>query len=500
MLLPLVNKKITKPAPWLIGLVATLIVGGTGAAVVVSRVTAPKANIAEELTVPVKSQNLTVRISASGTVQPAKRVNLSPKLSGRLAELFVEQGERVQRGDIIARMESAEIEAQLMQAKARLASTQANLDKVKTGSRPEEIAEARARVNQAQASLAQLRAGSRSEDVAEARAALTRAEAQVTEARSRLNLASERVRRNQYLASEGAITRDDLDVRLDEERRARAALDQQQALVNEARQRLERLASGSRPEEITQAEATVAEAQSRLDVLVNGSRSEDVARAEAEVQEAQANVEYYQVQLEDTKVRAPFDGLVVQKYAEPGSFVTPATSASDASSATSTSVVALAEGLEILAKVPEADISQIRAGQTVEIVADAFPDEVFKGTVRLVAPEAIRERDVTLFQVRIAIETGLEELQSGMNVDLEFLGEQLDDALVIPTVAIVTNRGQTGVLIPDAKSQPQFKPVTIGSTIGNQIQILEGLDTGDRVFVELPPGQKLENIIKNEME
>ncbi|MBD2315092.1 efflux RND transporter periplasmic adaptor subunit [Desertifilum sp. FACHB-1129] len=500
MQLPLVNPKFVKQTPWLVGLVAAAIVGGTGVTAIVMRANAPRTNIVEELTVPVRAQDLTIRISANGTVQPAKRVNLSPKLSGRLAEVYVEQGQKVQRGEIIARMESAEIEAQLSQAQARLASAQANLDKVRTGSRPEDIAEARARVNQAQASLAQVRAGSRSEEVAEARAALTRAEAQVTEARSRLDLASERVRRNQYLASEGAITRDDLDVRLDEERRARAALDQQQALVSEARQRLDRIANGSRPEEIAQAQASVAEAQSRLDALANGSRSEDIARAEAEVQEAQANVRFYEVQLEDTKVRAPFDGLVVQKYADAGSFVTPATSASDASSATSTSVVAIAEGLEVLAKVPEADISQIRSGQTVEIVADAFPNEVFQGNVRLVAPEAIRERDVTLFQVRVVIDTGLDQLQSGMNVDLKFLGEQLEDALVVPTVAIVTNRGQTGVLIPDANNQPQFKPVAVGSTIGNQIQILDGLQTGDRVFVELPPGQRLENIIRNEMQ
>ncbi|MGL6283302.1 MAG: efflux RND transporter periplasmic adaptor subunit, partial [Microcoleaceae cyanobacterium] len=143
-----------------------------------------------------------------------------------------------------------------------------------------------------------------------------------------------------------------------------------------------------------------------------------------------------------------------------------------------------------------ADIAQIKPGQKVEITADAFPDQVFKGTVKLIAPEAVRERDVTLFQVRLSIEEGKEKLQSGMNVDIEFVGQSLENAVVVPTVAIVTNKGKSGVLIMDENSQPSFQPVTIGSTFGNKIQILSGLKPGDRIFLELPKGKKLEDFIK----
>lgn len=67
----------------------------------------------------------------------------------------------------------------------------------------------------------------------------------------------------------------------------------------------------------------------------------------------------------------------MQKYANVGAFVTPTTSASSSASATSSSVVALAEGSEVLAQLPEADIGRIKLGQKVEIVADAYPDQVF---------------------------------------------------------------------------------------------------------------------------
>ncbi|MFB8793196.1 MAG: efflux RND transporter periplasmic adaptor subunit [Microcoleus sp.] len=581
------KKLAPKPNRWALGLVAAGLLAVPTTIYIVNSKSQPKVDAIATMTVPVESQNLTVRITSSGTVQPVQRVNLSPKGSGRIAELFVEQGDKVQAGQIIARMESRDVEAQLAQAKAREASARAKLAKIEAGNRSEDIASAQARLDQAEASLAQLQAGSRVEEVAGARSRLQQTQAglqklragtrveEVSQGRARLaqaqarladaqtgslkqeiaqaqtqiesskaqaELTAQRVERNRSLVKEGALAQDKLDELIKENRTAQAKLTESErrlqqlqenrlsqiqqlqaavevesqglkqlqngtrseeiakseAEVAEAKSKLAQVENGNRPEEIAKAEAAVAEAKSQLAVQVNGSRPEEIAQAKADLAEAQAQVHYQEVQLEDTKIRAPFAGVITQRYAIQGAFVTPATSASDATSATSTSIVALARDVEVLAKVPEADISQIKPGQVVEIVADAYPDKVFKGRVKLIAPEAVKERDVTLFQVRVAIDTGKDLLQSGMNVDLRFVGQKLSNALVVPTVAIVTNKGQTGVLIPDEKKQPKFQPVTIGSTIGNKIQILEGAKAGDRVFTELPPGKKLEDIIKNQ--
>ncbi|TAE98197.1 MAG: efflux RND transporter periplasmic adaptor subunit [Oscillatoriales cyanobacterium] len=545
-------KKAARKMPrWAIGLVAAGLLAVPTTLYIAKSRSQPKVDAIAAMTVPVEAQNLTVRITSSGTVQPVQRVNLSPKGSGRIAELFVEQGDRVEAGQIVARMESRDVEAQLAQAKAREASIRAKLAKIEAGNRSEDIASARARLEQAQASLAQLQAGSRVEEVAGARARLQQTQArlqqlragsrveEVSQGRARLaqaqarladaqtgsvkqeiaqaqtqiesskaqaELAAQRVERNRPLVQEGALAQDKLDELIKENRTAKARvtesqkrlqqlqesresqIQQLQAAVEVEQQALKQLQNGTRSEEITKAEAEVE----------NGARPEEVAQAQAELAEVQAQVRYQEVQLEDTKVRAPFAGVITQRYAIQGAFVTPATSASEATSATSTSIVALARDVEVLAKVPEADISQIKPGQVVEIVADAYPDKVFKGKVKLIAPEAVKERDVTLFQVRVAIDTGKDFLQSGMNVDLRFVGQKLSNALVVPTVAIVTNKGQTGVLVPDEKQQPKFKAVTVGSTIGNKIQILEGAKAGDRVFTELPQGKKLEDIIKNQ--
>ncbi len=565
--------------------------------------------VLETLTIPVKTQNIVVRITASGAVQPIQRVNLSPKNQGRLAELYVKQGDRVQAGQIIARMESRDLEAKLRQAQARLKNSKANLAKQETGSRPEEIAAARARLNQVEARLSQLQVGSRPEEIAAARArlsqvgarlsqlqagsrqeeiavararldgiqanlsqlqsgkrpeeiaqgkarleqAITRwqdaktgslkeeieqAKARIEAAKAELELTTKRLERYQKLVNEGAITRDAYEEYVRDDRRVNANLQEAEkrleqltqfrlaeierltaameeekqafqllekgarleeivraeAEVAEARSQLEQLVNGTRPEEIVRAEAEVAEARSQLEQLVNGTRPEEIARAEAEVAEAKAQVRYQEILLEETKVRAPFSGVITQRYASQGAFVTPATSASNATFASSTSIVALARGLEVLAKVPEANIGQITSGQTVEVVADAYPDQVFKGKVKLIAPEAIVERNVTLFEVEVALETGKEKLRSGMNVDLQFLGDRFDNALVVPTVAIVTKKGETGVLVPDAKNQPKFRPIILGFNIGNQIQVLQGIKAGDLVFIELPEDQKLDDI------
>jgi HlyD family secretion protein len=288
------------------------------------------------------------------------------------------------------------------------------------------------------------------------------------------------VNRYRELNAQGAISQDQLDQFITDNQRAKAGL-------AEAQKRLSLVQSGSRNEEIAAREAAVTEARAALVLLENGSRPEEIAQRQAAVKAVEAQIQAAEVRLQDSVIRAPFSGIVTQKYANVGAFVTPTTSASTSASATSSSIVAVARGLEILAQVPEVDIGRIQPGQAVEIVADAYPDQVFTGNVRLIAPEAVLEQGVTTFQVRVALDTGTEELRSGLNVDLTFLGDRLTDALVLPTVSIVTEQGRTGVLVADANNQPQFREVTIGAQIDDQTQILQGLKAGDRVFVNPPP-------------
>ena len=426
--------------PW--GLAAAaLVVGAISTGVVVRQQQGNGLDL-DTLTVPVEEETVTIRITASGTVQPIDSVNLSPKTAGIVSQLLVEQGDRVEAGQEIAFMEANDIAADVARARAQVARNRAQLAALRAGNRPEEIAQAEARVLQA--------------------------EARLSEARSQLVLATDRLERNQSLAGEGAISRDELDGVLNQENVARATVALQ--------------------------EASLREAKDSLDLLRRGTRAEDIEAAEAQLAEAEAQLQLALVRQEDAVVRAPFSGTITQKFATEGSFVTPTTSASEAVSATSTAIVALADGLEVLAEVPEVDIAQIQVGQTVEIVADAYPDEVFEGLVKLVSPEAVVEQNVTSFQVRVDLVTGLDRLLSGMNVDTTFVGDTPETGLVVPTVSIVTLDGQTGVLVPGNRDRIRFRPITIGSAVDSKTQVLDGLEAGNRVFVDLPPGQSLENL------
>ncbi|ESA32654.1 rnd family efflux transporter mfp subunit [Leptolyngbya sp. Heron Island J] len=435
-------KYFFKQRSWLLifGGVAIAIIGIS--AVVVRR-NQGNAYDVNALTVPVEATEVTIRVNASGEVEAYQTVNLSPKNSGIVDELLVEQGDSVDQGQVVARMDIDDLNAQLRQNQASLAEAEAQLQDLLQGTDQPQIA-------QAEANLEAVRA-------------------QLVDAEARLSLVQGDLGRDRDLYNQGAISARELD-------NSENAVDSAQANVR-------------------QLEARVIEAQQRLADLKDDPDPEDVAQARARIERARAQVSAIQTRIDNTIIRAPFAGVVTQKFATEGAFVTPTTSASEAASATSSAIVAIADGLEIVAEVPEADLGQIQVGQPAEITSTAYPEAIFNGAVRLIAPEAIERQNVTIFQVRIRLENGLEQLRSNMNVDVAFLGNRLSDALVVPAVAVVTQGGETGVLVPGENNRNiRFRPVTLGSQVGQQIQILDGVASGDRVFIDLPPGQTLDNL------
>ena len=392
---------------------------------------------------PVETAEVTVRINASGEVEAFRTVNLSPKTSGIVERLLVEQGDMVQQGQVVARMDLDDLNAQLLQNQANLAEVEAQLRDLLQGTDRPQLA-------QAEANLEAVRA-------------------QLVDAKAQLSLVEGDLERDRNLYSQGAISERELDNSQNAVESALANVSQTQARLNEAQQSLIDLEDDPDPE--------------------------DIAQARARIDRARGQVDAVQTRIDDTIIRAPFDGVVTQRFATEGAFVTPTTSASEAASATSSAIFAIATGLEIVAEVPEADLGQIQVGQAVEIFSTAYPAQIFTGSVRLIAPEAIERQNVTIFQVRIQLETGLDQLRSNMNVDVAFLGNRLNNALVVPAVAVVTQGGETGVLVPgDNNRNIRFRPVTLGPQVGDQIQILDGVTTDDRVFVDLPPGQTLDNL------
>ena len=533
---------------------ASVLAGGGYIAYSRLTVKSPPESRRKEKTIAVERVNLPIVISANGTIAPERSVNVSPKTSGVLKSLLVKEGDTVKTGQILAQMDDSNLQGQLTQNRGQLASAEANLQKLLNGNRAEDIAAAKAQLAEQQASLEKLLNGNRTEDIAAAQAQVTEqqanlqkllngnrsqdiavAKAQLTEQQATLqklikgnrpediaqaqaklrdaeyakNQAEEDFQRNQELYTDGAIALQILN-------NSRTARDRAQTQVRQAEQAVALLQAGSRPEDvaaaaaaveqkrqvlagvrsgarsedIAAARAAVEQKQQALALIQAGARSEDIAQARAQVLSAKGSLQTVQALINDTRIRAPFSGIVTRKYADPGAFVTPTTAGSSVSSATSSSILSLASKNQVVANVAESNIAQIRLGQNASIQADAYAGKTFTGKVTQISPQSIVQQNVTSFEVKASIVDDKKKmLRSGMNVNVEFKAGELKDVLVVPTAAIVRQQKETGVFVAGGEDgKPAFIPIKTGMTVDDKTEVRSGLQGNEKVFISFPPG------------
>jgi HlyD family secretion protein len=406
------------------GLLLSLLVGGSGFAFYRFVVVPSGERDRQMPTVQIERRNLSLTVSANGTIEPERSINISPVTSGRLKQLLVDETDTVKQGQIIAYMDDSTLQGQLIQAQGQLASAEANLQLAAAGNRPEEILEAQARLDEAQASLRQ---------------------------------AESTLQQDTGLYQAGAISQRELQS-------SQASRDT--------------------------AYAKVVQAEQSLAVQRAGSRQEEIARNQAEVNAAQGNVNYILSQIDNTIIRAPFSGVVIRKYADPGAFVAPTTSASAENSATSSSILALATKNQVVANVAETSIGRMRVGQPATIKADAFPGKVFKGRVTEIAPQSTVEQNVTSFEVKVSLTDAEGVLRSGMNVDVEFQVGELSQAVMVPTTAIVRRENGTGVYVKQPDQGVAFQAIETGTTVGGETEVISGLAGNEEVLLSYPEGEK----------
>nr|WP_321572284.1 efflux RND transporter periplasmic adaptor subunit [Calothrix sp. PCC 6303] len=425
-------------------------------------------------TQPVERQNLNITVSANGKIEAERSINLSPKNAGIIKSLIVKEGDVVKKGQIIAYMDDSNLQGQLTQAKAGITSAEANLNKLIAGNRAEDISQSQAQLEEAQANLKKIIAGNRPQDIAQAEARLKRVKVTLNQAESDL-------KRYQELLNSGAISRQSFST-------YQTNRDTALAQVQEAEQALKLQQTGSRSEDIEQAQAKVKQLQQSYNLIKNGARKEDIDQARSQVNSARGSLQTILAQINDTVIRAPFDGVVTKKYADPGSFVTPNNAGGASSSSVSSSILSLTANNQVVANISESNLAKIQIGQTLKIKNDAYPNKVFMGKVSQIAAQADVEQNVTSFEVKAAITSDNKNLlRSGMNVEVEFEVGQQENALVVPNVAVIRDQRGTGVYILDTENKSIFVPVKAGVAVNNKTEIKSGLKGGERVLLTLPP-------------
>jgi HlyD family secretion protein len=424
--------------------------------------------------VPVEAVQQPNVVSAEAFVVPVKEANLAFEVNGRVVSVPVEEGDPITEGQVLAELDDTTQRANLGNAVAGLAQAEAavgiqegtlgeanaNLDKVRAGATPEEIAQAEAalaaaeaalaevinsptkediaqaeaRVETARASLAQVLAGSRDEDIQSAASRLLQTEAEVREAQADYdeNVYGDLDRLGPFgLALERATLNYEA-AKADYDKLVNGATDEEigvaRAQLNEAQAALEKTLAGATPEQIAQAQAEVARAEASLAQLLAGATAEDIAVAEARVQTGEANVAsaeaavaqaetqvaVAETELGKTKLVAPFNGVVGLLTINEGEIVSPGDRA-----------VAVGDSSRWQIEtddLTEIDVVQVTEGATVLISIDALPGEEFEGKVVRITPKAETKAGDQTYTILIDITKGdTSPLRWGMTsfVDIE---------------------------------------------------------------------------------
>lgn len=345
------------------------------------------------------------QVVAEAVVLPVERATLSMPASGVVAEVGVEEGELVEAGQLILRLEDAHQRAAVAQAQAGLESAKARLAGLEAGPRSAEIASAEAALEAAQARLARLHEGTRREELASARASLEAAQAslqrlydgpdvhtriaveadlenaeaalhQTQAAYDRVAGRSDITMLPQSLALQQATNAYDAAKARYEALFAEPDSDivaNAQARVAQAEANLERLEQPTTANEIAEAEAMVRQAQAQLDLLLAGVRAEEITAAAAVVAEAEAALQQAQASLADTELRAPFTGTVASLSAKVGEQVVAGLPVAE--------LADLGEWQVETDDLTELDVVRVKEGDSVVVTFDAIEGLELPGNV-----------------------------------------------------------------------------------------------------------------------
>jgi len=213
------------------------------------------------------------------------------------------------------------------------------------------------------------------------------------------------------------------------------------------------------------------------------------ARSVADVEAMRAGVRGGEVALENTIIRAPFDGTVLNKHADVGEMVAPFASASSSRGA----VVTMADmkSLEVEADVSEANIQKVKVGAPCEIILDAYPEHTYQGYVNKIVPTADRARATVLTKIAFTDidQRVLPEMSARVNflpVAADTQGVASEPVTVVPNEALTT-RNSRQVVFTIITNTAQETPVEIGRKLGDVSELISGPSVGETVILS-PPG------------
>lgn len=194
----------------------------------------------------------------------------------------------------------------------------------------------------------------------------------------------------------------------------------------------------------------------------------DLARAQ--YAQAQARLDELKINLANTNITSPVSGFIGRRTLDPGAWVTP--------NSPFLSVVDIGV-VRLVANVVEKDLRRIGQGMKADVTVDAYPGEKFDGRIAQVAP--VLDPATRTAQIEVEVQNATFRLKPGMYAKVDFVVERRDNTLVVPANAVIDLRGQKGVFLPDEGDVARFKPVTVGMSQTDIVEVVDGLAEGTRV-------------------
>ena len=360
-----------------------------------------------------------IAVSATGEVVPAEEATLAFQISGPVVEILVEEGDLVQEGDVLIRLDTSLLQADVDKAQAGVDLALANLERLIVGPYPEQVAEAEANLAAAaagtgvSASARDLATNVTDTQLLQAQTAVQQAYVGWYSARNQLDyVRGVDDHPSDYNAFEKAILPDWEDDALEEFQIATLNLEAAQA-------NLDRLLAGpSDPDQraldadLWAASADYSASQANLDLVLAGASAEDIASIEAQVELAQISLTRARIALEYAELKAPFSGTVTELYIR------------DAQYASAGVPMLLLADLDTLrvetTDLNEIDVASLVEGDPATIEFDALPGVIVDGTIIRIGSRAEQGAGVN-FTVIIELGDVPDEVRWGMTafVDIE---------------------------------------------------------------------------------
>jgi HlyD family secretion protein len=424
--------------------------------------TAPTAD--DVNTTTVELMDIEVEIEADGNIAADKRVPLTFGNTYVVREVFVEEGDSVQAGDVIATLDMADYNLALAGAENELARRENSFNGVVAVPRDVDLRAAQAGVDAAQAEYyAAGQTAPTEEEIEIARIGIEQAKNELWQ--GQLNRDIQEEIPAVFRTSPGSNP-------FAEEVKTNDRVSQLETGVDIAAMEFEEIQElGPDGNVFGASQQAIADAEINFDNLINPDAF-DVEMAALNIHQAALNVERIGVQIVDMQLVAPFDGVIVENNLEVGEL--PPQGAAVVLADTTTLTVDL--------EVDETDVVNVTEGQAVNITVDALPEAQFGGSITEIDLLPLPEKVVPTYRVEVQLAPSGEPLQPGMSARGTIVVDAITDAVVVPSRAVQTDADGTFVTIIEEGEQRRVL-ITTGRSSDGFTQVTSGLTPGQRVVL-----------------